>query len=143
MAGFDPGELRRVGGTAAGAYYELAPDIVIAVPRKGYVQSEPDARASLEEFARIVRERGRRAALIVVLDDVRSQDAGSRRVWTEEADPDLYCGLALVCGSALSRAIGSFFMGLNRPRVLLKMFPDLPAAETWARRMVEEHGGPL
>lgn len=140
---FDPTLLRRVGGTGAGAYYELEPDIVVALPQKGYVQREPDARASLEEFGRIVRERGRRAALIVLVDEVRSQDAGSRRVWADEADPDLYCGLALVCGSALARAIGSFFMGLSRPRVRLRMFADLEAARQWAHSMVEEHGGPL
>lgn len=143
MAEFDPTVLPQVGGTGAGAYYELEPDIVVAVPREGYVQREPDARASLEEFGRIVRERGRRAALIILVDSVRSQDAASRRVWADEADPDLYCGLALVCGSALARAIGSFFIGLNRPRVPLRMVPDLETARHWARGMVEEHGGPL
>lgn len=143
MADFDPTAVRRVGGTSAGAYYELEPDIVVAVPQKGHVQREPDAQASLDEFGRIVRERGRRAALIVLVDEVRSQDAASRRVWADQADPDLYCGLALVCSSALARAIGSFFMGLNRPRVPLKMFADLEAAKQWCRSMVEEHGGPL
>ncbi len=143
MATFDASQLKRVGGTAAGGYFELEQEIILAVPHEGYAQSERDARASLDEFARIVREMGRRATLIVLVDGVRSQDAASRRVWAEEADPELYCGLALVCSSALARAIGSFFIGLNRPRVPLKMFADLPAAQTWARQMLEEHGGPL
>lgn len=143
MAHFDLGELERVGGTAAGGYFELEQDIILAVPHEGYAQRESDSRASLLEFARIVRERGRRAALIVLVDSVRSQDAASRRVWAQEADPDLYCGLALVCSSALARAIGSFFVGLNRPRVPLGMFADLEAAWTWARQTVEEHGGQL
>lgn len=143
MTSFDPSGLRRVGGSGAGGYYELEPDILVAVPREGYVQREADARASLQEFARIVREGGRRAALIVWVDGVRSQDAGSRRVWAEEAGPELYCGLALVCGSALARAVGSFFIGLNRPRMPVKMFADLESARTWAREMVAEHGGSL
>lgn len=142
MAGVDTSAWTRVGGTAAGGYYEVEPDILVAVPLDGYQQTEDSARRSLDEFYRIVRERGSRPALIVLVDAVQSQDAASRRVWAG-IDPALCAGYSLVCGTLLARAIGSFFVGLNRPHLPLGMFETFAEALAWARQTQQEHGGPL
>lgn len=139
----DTSQWKRVGGTDAGGYYEIEPDILVAVPREGYMQTEAGARASLVEADRLARERGRRPALIILVDRVLSQDARSRRVWAVEADPRLRCGFALVCSSLLARAIGSFFMGLNKPAVPTRMFADLEGALAWCRARVTDHGGAI
>jgi hypothetical protein len=139
----DTSRWRRVGGTSAGAYYEVVHDVLVAVPHEGYVQTENDARASLGEADRIARESGRKHALIILVDHVRSQDARSRRVWAAEANPGLRCGFALVCKSMLARAIGSFFMGLNRPVVETRMFAGFDDALAWAEEQVKHHGGPI
>jgi hypothetical protein len=139
----DASRWRRVGGTNAGAYHEIDPGVLIAVPAHGYVQTEAGARASLVELDRISREAGRRHALIILVDRVRSQDKGSRRVWAVEADPHLCCCFALVCNSMLARAIGSFFMGLSKPVVPTRMFADLDQALAWSRSQVRAHGGPI
>ncbi len=127
----------------AGAYFLAAPDVLVAVPEDGYIQSETGARESLALFNRIAEESGRRMAVIVLVDRVKSQDAASRRVWSEPTEKNLRCALALVCASPLSRAIGSFFIGLNRPPSPTKMLGTYREALTWCQRMVEEHGGPI
>jgi hypothetical protein len=135
----DPERLPRVGGTTAGSYRRLAKDILLAVPRSGYVQVEGDARRSLDEMNRIAREVGRRQALVVLVDHVRSQDAGSRRVWQREMDRDLVCCLALVTQSLLGRAVASFFVGLRRPAVPTKLFATVDEAVPWCMQQLEAY----
>ena len=139
MEALDTSDWQRVGGTAAGAYFELEPRILLALPNPGYVQDVSGARRSLEEFNRIARERGSAHVAIVLVDRVVSQDAAARRVWNREVDQQLMCGLVLVCSSLLARAIGSFFIGLNRPRTAISMVASLDQARRAARRMLAEH----
>ena len=44
------------------------------------------------------------------------------RVWSETA---------LVVGSPVSRVIGNFFVGLNRPKYPLRLFDDQEFATAW------------
>lgn len=132
-----------VGSSGAGGYYAVAPDVLVAVPPLGFIQTEASARKSLDTFNAIAEKTGRRLGVIVLVDRVTSQDAASRRVWSEPTDKTLRCALALVCASALSRAIGSFFIGLNRPPSPTKMLATYEEALQWTQKMVEEHGGPL
>ncbi len=142
MAKLDTSAWTRVGGTAAGGYFEVEPDVLVAAPHEGYDHLSDSAQRSLDELYRIVRERGRKPALIVLVDAVNSQDADARRVWAG-IDPALCAGYALVCGTMLAQAIGSFFVGLNRPRLALGMFETFEEALEWARRTREAHGGPI
>jgi hypothetical protein len=136
LSGIDTSAWSHVGGTAAGGYFLVARDVLVAVPMLGYMQTEADARRSLEEFHRIAARTGRPQAIIVLVDRVTSQDASSRRVWASEAGNGLRVSLALVCTSALSRAIGSFFIGLNRPPVPTKMFKTFAEALRWSEDRV-------
>lgn len=138
MPGADFSSWTKVGGTAAGGYYLVEPGVIVAVPVPGYVQREADARRSLDEFHRIVSHAGKPHAAIILVDRVRSQDAAARRVWSSADDRGKRCGLALVCASPLARAIGSFFIGFNRPRVPTKMFAEFQKAREWSRSQVRD-----
>lgn len=145
MPGVEFSGWTKLGGTAAGGYYLVEPGVIVAVPVPGYVQRETDARRSLEEFHRIVSQEGRPHAAIILVDRVRSQDAAARRVWSGADDRGKRSGLALVCASPLARAIGSFFIGFNRPSVPTKMFAEFGQAREWSRHRVQsdwERGDP-
>lgn len=131
----------RVGGTESGGYYRIAPHVLVAVPWPRFVQTELAARRSLEEFHRIAEAERHPQAIIVLVDRVVSQDSSSRRVWSESEGNRLRACLALVCESALSRAIGSFFIGLNRPVSPTKMFKDIASAAAWCSEQVREQAG--
>lgn len=135
--------LPSVGGTAAGRYVALADDVLLAIPRPGYMQTEAGARASLAEATRIIRERGRRHVLVILMDGVASQDGASRKVWQEEVDPGVLCAMVLVAKSLLARAIGSFFIGLRRPTIPTRMTTSVDDALRWAQEQLAERGGPL
>src|SRR5262245_45668980 len=118
----------RVGGTAAGAYFQVEPGVLVAVPQPRFVQTVDSARRSLVELYRIADEQRRGQGVIVIVDNVASQDAAARRVWAREVDGRRYCGLALVCASLLARAIGSFYVGLSRPAIPTRMFATFDEA---------------
>jgi hypothetical protein len=130
-------------GTEAGAYYRVGPDVVLAVPKPGFKQSEAAAQRSLAALDRIAREAGRKQCMVVLIDRVASQDAASRRVWSAPRTEETRCGQALVCDTLLARAIGSFFLGLSKSAIPTRMFSDLDSACAWAFQTVKDHGGRL
>jgi hypothetical protein len=132
-----------VGGTDAGRYLRVAPDVLLAVPRPGFAQTVSAAEKSLVEMDRLARLAGRKQAIIVLVDRVVSQDVGSRRVWSRPRPGETRCAQALVCGSPLARAVGSFFLGLNKGPITTRMFATLDEAIAWSSQRVESHGGPL
>lgn len=46
------------------------------------------------------------------------------------------CAFALVIGSPLSRIIGNFFMGLNKPSVPMKLFTNEKDAIRWLKQFL-------
>jgi hypothetical protein len=139
----DTTEWIRVGGTHAGAYYRAAEDVLVAVPKRGFVQTPQAALASLAELDRLAHEVGRRQAVIVLVDRVAAQDAPSRRVWSTPRPNETRCAQGLICSSMLARAIGSFFIGLNRGTIPTRMFEFIEDGLQWAREIVRERGGAI
>ena len=133
--------LETVGGTRAGEYRLVEPGILLAVPRQGYRQSVDGARASLEEQVRLSKRYGRPLVVLVLVDRVQDQDSRSRRVWRDEPKPEYTLGLGLVGIAPLTRAIGSFFIGLSRPRIPTGLFSSLEEGVAWARGLQEEKHG--
>jgi len=130
-------------GEGVGAYYWVAPDVLVAVPELGTIQTEEKAERSLAEFNRLADSAGRRLAVIVLVDRVASQDSASRRVWSRPQARPRRCALALVCSSPLARAIGAFFIGLNRPPTPTRMFKTFERALEFCQGVVSEEGGAL
>lgn len=140
IVGVDTSGWLLAGDSGAGGYFTVAPNVVVAVPRSGYRQTEESARRSLVLLDEIAQAAGHRQSVIVLVDRVQGQDAGSRRVWSSDESTRVRSSLALVCTSALARAIGSFFIGLNRPVTPTRMFASFHAALEWSMQMQEEHG---
>lgn len=40
-------------------------------------------------------------------------------------------GVAMIAGNPISRVIGNFFLGLNRPPIPVKLFGDFESARAW------------
>ena len=73
--------------------------------------------------------------MLVLFDRMKGQDAGARRVYQAEPDSKLLLGTALVGGTLLGRAMASFFLGLSKTQVRVKLFADLKDALRWARAL--------
>ena len=114
-------------------YYVVDPDILLIVPPKGMVDTPQLAHASAEYQSAFARQAGRKCATIVVMSNVLSQDAETRRVYRELAENGLFFGAALVVDNALSRALAGFFIGLSKPGIPMKLFDTVEKSIEWLR----------
>lgn len=127
---------KEIGKTTNTVVYiaESDPDIMIIVPREGTMDNAKDARENVAYYHEYARSLGRPCGSVVIMSNMLSQDAEARRAYTE-IDPNLVYGGALVVESALSRALGSFFIGLTRPKVPTKLFESIENAIEWLKTM--------
>jgi hypothetical protein len=126
-----------IGATSNTQYY-LAPgqsDVVIVVPDDDVSDTAATARDNVAFQMGYARSLGRPCAFIVLLGRLRSQDADARRVYAEGMEPARCFASALVVSNALSRAIGSFFLGITRPMTPTRVFDSIEPAITWSLSM--------
>ena len=107
---------------------------MIIVPREGTLDNAKDARENVAFIHAYARALGKPCGSIVIMANMLSQDAEARRAYAE-IDPKLFYGGALVVENALSRALGSFFVGLSRPVVPTRLFDSIEKSIEWLQAM--------
>jgi len=112
-------------------YYALDEGLLIAIPHDGSKDTGDTALSNREEQAKYFRERGQRGGIVIFFDRMTSQDKDARRVY--ERMDDVLTATALVGGTMLTRAMVSFFLGLAKTRVPIKLFADIGPALVWLR----------
>lgn len=65
-----------------------------------------------------------------------SRDA--RRHYSSDAISNQVSATAMIVRSPFTRVLGSFFLGLNKPRHPLRLFTSEPEAREWLRDFMEE-----
>ena len=139
----DFSQYKEVGKTTNTVVYTLEsdPDILIIVPREGTIDTVKDARENVTFFHAHARSVGKPCGSVVIMANLLAQDAEARRVY-QEWDTDLFYGGGLVVKDGLSRALGSFFLGLARPNVPTRLFDTVDKAIEWLKsiRPKQEEG---
>jgi len=133
----DTSNWKKLGATSNTQYYEVEPGILAAVPHQGASDDERSARQNNLFQMEYFRDSQRRGCVLVLFDRMKGQDAGARRVYQREPDAKLLLGTALVGGTLLGRAMASFFLGLSKTQVPVKLFGDVPGALRWARAALQ------
>jgi hypothetical protein len=95
-----------------------------------------DARENLQISAELTR--GARLPALIDLRHLRSQSAEARALFAGPEATRVSSAVALVVGSPVTRVVGSFYLGFNRPEVPTRLFTSEGEAETWLRS-VKEH----
>ena len=129
----DVSQWKKLGATSNTQYYEIEPGILGAVPHQGSIEDEQSARQNNAFQMEYFRGGARSGYVVVFFDRMKGQDAGARRVYQREPDAALLLGTALVGGSMLGRAMASFFLGMSKTQVPVKLFSDLGGALGWVR----------
>ena len=73
---------------------------------------------------------------LVLMQDMARVDREARALFASEEYMHLCSQTALVVGSPVSRVIGNFFIGLNRPKYPYQIFDDPALAAEWLRGFV-------
>lgn len=136
----DFSQYTEVGKTTNTVVYiaESDPDILIIVPREGTMDNAEDARENVAFFHNYARSLRRPCGSVVIMANMLSQDAEARRAY-QEIDTNLFYAGGLVVEDALSRALGSFFLGLSRPNVPTRLFDTIDKAIEWIKTMRPKH----
>lgn len=132
----DFSQFKEVGKTTNTVVYLAGsdPDILIIVPREGTMDNAQDARENAAYYHNYARSLGKPCGTVVIMSNMLGQEPEARRAY-KDIDPELVYGAALVVESALSRALGSFFVGLTRPIVPTKLFDSVESAVEWLKTM--------
>jgi len=106
-------------------------DIIIARFRKGAEVTLDDARANVALC--LQRNEGRRRPLLVDLREVKSQTAEARAYLAGREGVQVSQAVGLLIGSPVSRVLGNFYLGLNKPSVPTRLFTSEEEAQAWLR----------
>jgi len=136
MQDVDTSQWECVGRTANSVYFEIEPGSLLVVPDPGSMDDGNTARENQAFQEGYFRRVGLRGVTVILFDRMVSQDKEARRIYSTQADVTLFGGAAMVSSSLLARAMVSFFMGLSRPRMPTRMFPDIPGAIAWAHEHI-------
>lgn len=135
----DPSLWTLRGMTSNSRYFDIEPGILACVPFPGSSDTEATARENTRFQETYWIERDRIGVCIVFFDYLVDQTAAARKVYTTFPFRGQRA-TALVGGTALSRAIASFFMGLSVPSTKTRLFGAYPDALAWCRKLLAEEG---
>jgi hypothetical protein len=112
--------------------------------REGIIQhvvnpgTEHDLTAAQENLAADEKvAQGRRRPLLVDMSQATSINRHARAYYSKEG-PRVACAIALVVGSPLSRMMGNFFVGFQKPSVPLRLFSTSADAAAWLRQFLKQ-----
>jgi hypothetical protein len=81
--------------------------------------------------------KGKKLPLLVDSRNIKSMEREARVYYAGEEGRKSVSACALLIGSPVSRVIGNFFMGLNKPLVPTRLFTSETEAIEWLRRFIE------
>jgi hypothetical protein len=127
-----------IGETTNSKCYVIDPDLMVAVPHHGTRDTEVTARENVAFQLGYFRDRGLCGVVLIMADRIQSLDKEARRVYQDGIGPPHVRAAGMIGVSLLARAIGSFLIGLSRPRIPFKLFGGMEPAIAWAREMNRE-----
>ncbi|MEM7158594.1 MAG: hypothetical protein AAF799_37485 [Myxococcota bacterium] len=128
-----------VGKTSNTVYYVDDEGVLLALPHAGAHDTGPTAHENVE-FQKFHFDANHLPPIVAIFfDRLASQDRAARKVYADDPSPQWSVGFALIGGSMLSRAMGSFFLGLSQPQTPVKMFTTLQEARPWIRERQRAH----
>ncbi len=80
--------------------------------------------------------KGKKFPLLVDARDVRSMAKEARKHFSTNGRETKITSMAIMVKSPLSRIIGNFFMGLNKPEIPARLFDDENIAVEWLKKHV-------
>jgi hypothetical protein len=99
-----------------------------------------DAKENVAAYTRLYG--GRPRPLLVCMQNVSATSREARTLYSSAATATYVAAVALLVGSPLSRAIGNFFLGLNRSPYPTRLFTSRAEAHTWLLQFrVPTHAG--
>lgn len=109
--------------------------IVRSNPIPGAEMTLTDAREGNEAIRRI--SKGRKRPLLCDYTGIKSQTRECRAYYAGKETAQATSACAILANSTISRVIGSFYLGLNKPVTPTKIFTSKQEALEWLKGFIE------
>jgi hypothetical protein len=129
----DFSQYQSVGTDGNSDYYIADPDILLVNPKTEMVDTPQTARRAVDFQTAYAKKLGKKCSTLVIMSNVLSQSAETRRIYDEMTVSGHFFGTALIVSNPLSRAIASFAIGLSKPQVPIKLFDTVEKGIHWLR----------
>ena len=106
-------------------------DILVISPEADYKDTPERSRATVAFQQNYARALGKKCGLAVIMNNLLSQDAESRKIYSEATIPELFYGVAIIVGNRLARAIGTFTLRLTKVTVPTKLVETVEEGIAW------------
>ena len=106
---------------------------------------KPDAKftiAEAEEILNVVKKltKGKKHPALVDISKIKSVDKETRDYVADSEFASVNLCVALIVNSPVSKIVGNFFMGLNKPMFPIKLFNSEDKALIWLNEYKEKQG---
>lgn len=132
---------KSLGRTSNTSYFLAGDDVLIVLPDAGLKDDAASARENTAFQIAVAQGAGRPLGLVVYMSSLLSQDPEARKVYAS-MDASLFIGSALVVANPLARAIGSFFLGLSRPKFPARLVETIEDGIAWLATLRPQEPGP-
>ena len=113
-------------------------DIIIGRFRAGAEVTLEDARENVALCRRM--NAGRKRPVLVDLRAIKSQTAEARGYLAGREGAEICQAVGLLIGSPLSRVLGNFYLGMNKPMVPTRLFTSEEEAQAWLKSFLPAAG---
>jgi hypothetical protein len=111
-------------------------DIIVGRFRAGAEVTVDDARENVALCHRM--NAGGKRPVLVDLRAIKSQTAEARAYLAGPEGSAICQAVGLLIGSPVSRVLGNFYLGLNKPLVPTRLFTSEEEAQAWLRSFLPE-----
>ena len=125
-----------VGRTSNTRYFAQDARVLVAWPDEGALDTAATATENADFQIAYFGSVGKRGVVAIYFDRLLGQDRGARKVYAERPGRDVALGIVLIGGSLLTRAMGAFFMGLQKPIVPIRLFAAREDATSWIEQLL-------
>jgi len=101
----------------------------------------PKAEVKLDDAREIIAAqykvlKGKKSPVLVDIREMKSIDREARQYFKSEETVKITSADGIVVGSPVSRVLGSFFLGINKPVYPIKLFTSEAKAIKWLKEFI-------
>ena len=97
--------------------------------------TEDDARENIEAISRMAK--GKRVPVIVDIRAAKGASKEARKFFGKKEVAEVQSACAMITGSPLTKLLGNFFIGVNKPLFPTKLFTDEKDALNWLHQIIK------
>ncbi len=107
-----------------------------------HLKYRPNSSVTLETAVKDIQETarigaGKKVPVVVNLTGLKSVSRDARRYYSGEETAKYVSAAALVADSPVSRVLGNFFLGIDKPPMPIRLFSSEEKAREWLTQFIE------